>query len=221
MDRIRANFDELAFVRPEQHVWLASPEPGVERVLLDRVGDEVAVATSLVRYAPGSRFAAHEHTRGEEFLVLEGEFADETGGYPAGTYVRNPPGSAHAPFSKRGCVLFVKLRQFAADDLTPRVATIPTDTPAAGWRRDTLHRHRDEHVEIVRAAAGEEVRLNAAYHALELLVVGGRITWQIDAIHTFGRWGWLRTAPGHPLRIRIIEPSVLFVKTRVHHRATG
>ena len=96
--------------------WIASPEPGVERKLLDRVGDEIARATSVVRYVPGSAFASHEHALGEEFLVLAGTFADEFGEYPMGTYVRNPPGSRHRPFSTSGCELFVKLRQFRPED---------------------------------------------------------------------------------------------------------
>jgi anti-sigma factor ChrR (cupin superfamily) len=85
--------------------------------MLDRVGDEVARATSLVHYAPGSQFERHVHGGGEEILVLEGVFSDESGDHAAGTNLRNPPGSAHAPFSREGCLLFVKLRQFASGDL--------------------------------------------------------------------------------------------------------
>ncbi len=89
--------------------------------MLDRIGDEVARATSIVRYAAGSSFARHEHANGEEFLVLAGVFSDNNGDYPTGFYVRNPPGSGHAPFSKNGCRILVKLRQFDPQDLTPVV----------------------------------------------------------------------------------------------------
>lgn len=92
--------------------------PGVSRRLLDRVGGEVARATSVVRYAPGSLFSPHTHTGGEEFLVLEGVFQDEHGDYPTGSYIRNPPGSSHTPGSESGCIIFVKLWQFEPDDLT-------------------------------------------------------------------------------------------------------
>ena len=91
----------------------------VDRRMLDRIGDEVARATSIVRYAPHSRFSAHTHSGGEEFLVLDGVFRDEHGNYPAGTYVRNPPTSRHTPGSEPGCTLFVKLWQFDQDDRTP------------------------------------------------------------------------------------------------------
>jgi anti-sigma factor ChrR (cupin superfamily) len=88
--------------------WSPSPLPGVERRLLDRSGGEVARATSIVRYAPGSSFAAHSHGGGEEILVLDGTFSDETGDHPAGTYLRNPPASVHSPWSDQGCTIWVK-----------------------------------------------------------------------------------------------------------------
>ena len=113
-----------------QAQWLPSPLPGVERRLLDRVGDEVARATSVVRYAPGSRFDRHTHGGGEEILVLDGVFSDERGDHAAGTYLRNPPGSAHTPFSQQGCVLFVKLWQFMAGD----TEAVCIDTRSAAWR---------------------------------------------------------------------------------------
>jgi anti-sigma factor ChrR (cupin superfamily) len=62
----------------------------------------------LERWAEGTRIPAHEHARGEEMLVLEGSFEDEDGGYPAGTWIRNPPGSRHAPFTAAGCLVYVK-----------------------------------------------------------------------------------------------------------------
>ena len=82
--------------------WTPSPLPGVDRRMLDRVGDEVARATSIVRYAPASRFPRHTHPDGEEILVLSGTFSDEHGDYPEGWYLRNPPDSAHRPSSRDG-----------------------------------------------------------------------------------------------------------------------
>lgn len=89
---------------------------GVDRRMLDRIGNEVARATSIVRYAEGSAFSEHTHSGGEEFIVLEGVFQDEHGDYPAGTYVRNPVGTHHIPRSDAGCTIFVKLWQFDPDD---------------------------------------------------------------------------------------------------------
>src|SRR5690242_3139068 len=111
---LHADVTERVVIDTRLAPWTASPEPNVHRIMLDRDGDELARATSIVRYAPGSRFKEHEHGRGEEILVLDGEFCDEHGVYPAGTYLRNPRGTRHSPFSPRGCLLFVKLRQIPA-----------------------------------------------------------------------------------------------------------
>src|ERR671922_130962 len=106
--RINADFTRRVSVHAATSDWVQSPMPGVERKMLDRVGDEVARASSIVRYAPNSRFSAHTHGGGEEFLVLQGVFSDEHGDYSPGTYVRNPVGSCHTPHSEGGCTLFVK-----------------------------------------------------------------------------------------------------------------
>jgi anti-sigma factor ChrR (cupin superfamily) len=107
--------------------WMASPEAGVKRRLLDRCGDEVARATSVVRYEPGAVFPQHSHARGEEIFVLEGTFSDETGDYRAGTYIMNPPGSHHIPFSKEGCTLFVKLQHLGSDQVHQEVVDTNTE----------------------------------------------------------------------------------------------
>ena len=116
---LNADFDQRIVIRPEDREWVASPAGGVERCMLDRIGEEVARATSLVRFAAGSRFDAHTHGGGEEFLVIDGVFSDETGDFPAGSYVRNPIGTEHSPHTDQGCTIFVKLHQFAKDDTTP------------------------------------------------------------------------------------------------------
>ena len=214
--RLRSNFDQIVHVTPDQHVWTPSPLPGVERVMLDRIGGERAVATSLVRYAAGAGYSPHEHGAGEEFIVLDGEFADEQGRYPPLTYVRNPPGSVHRPFSDPGCTLFVKLRQFHPEDQRRCVLPIPERCLNDGWRTELLHEHRGEQAAIVRAAAGANVRLRASHYCRELLVLRGLITWQTEQTRTLAPQSWFRLAPGHPLRVVCLEPSLLFVKTRPH-----
>ena len=115
---LNADFSERVLLHADEIDWLASPMAGVDRRMLDRIGDEVARATTIVRYAPGSQFSPHVHTGGEEFIVLEGVFQDEHGDYPAGSYVRNPPQSSHTPGSAPGCTIFVKLWQFDLEDRT-------------------------------------------------------------------------------------------------------
>ena len=114
--KLHADYSLPAMVDSGELPWTKSPIAGVERRMLERDGDEVARATSLVRYAPGSSFSAHTHDEGEEFLVLQGVFSDETGDFPAGYYVRNAPGSRHTPSSAPGAIIFVKLRQMPAQE---------------------------------------------------------------------------------------------------------
>ena len=97
--------------------WIASPGGHVSRKRVHRVGPaESGQVTSIVRYEPGATFPGHDHPSGEEILVLEGVFSDEHGDWPAGTYLLNPEGFHHAPFSREGCTLFVKLRQYPGTD---------------------------------------------------------------------------------------------------------
>lgn len=126
---INSDFAQKVVIDTSALNWTPSPLPGIERKYLDRVGDEIARASSLVKYSPDSSFTEHTHSGGEEILVLEGTFSDEDADYPAGTYIRNPPNSKHAPYSKEGCVLFVKLRQFSAQD----ESKVRIDTNTATW----------------------------------------------------------------------------------------
>ncbi len=114
--RLNDDLSRPVFVHAAVLDWLPSPAAGVDRRMLYRLGAEVARATSIVRYAPGSAFPEHVHSGGEEILVLEGTFQDEHGDYPAGSYFRNPPGTAHSPAAAEGCTIFVRLWQFRSGD---------------------------------------------------------------------------------------------------------
>lgn len=208
---VRADLSQAALVTPKQWDWRDSPQAGVRRVMLDRVGDEVAVATSLVRYAPDSHFPGHSHARGEEFIVLEGEFADEHGRYPPGTYVRNPPGSHHAPFSEPGCLIWVKLRQFYPDDLEQKVMQLNAEIPACGQQTQVIHEFAEERVLQITAAGGEHLQLPAAEVAQEALVLEGAI---INAGKTLEPMSWLRVPAGTAMDIDTQAPSRVFLKLR-------
>jgi quercetin dioxygenase-like cupin family protein len=178
--------------------WVPSPARGVERRMLYRVGDEIARATSLVRFAPDSRFPLHTHGGGEEILVLEGVFSDETGDYPAGSYLRNPPGTAHAPSSRAGCVLFVKLWQFRADDAAS-VTLRPEDIAAReADGAAVLFENPDETVSIQNWPPGAAILLPNR-QGLELLILSGAM--EADG-ETFEPLSWLRLPPPQDFRAR-------------------
>jgi anti-sigma factor ChrR (cupin superfamily) len=164
--------------------------------MLFRIGDEKARATSIVRYAPESRFPHHAHTGGEEVLVLEGVFQDESGDFPDGSYVRNPPGTGHAPGCDGGCTILVKLWQFRADD-ADRTVRRPGEGEAAERRPGVeastlLFDNGHERVTIEDWAPGGTVAV-ANPDGLELLVVSGSFS---DGSEEMERWTWLRLPAG-------------------------
>ena len=211
--RIHADFSKPAVVIPADDDWVCSPESGVDRLMLDRIGEEVARATSIVRYASGSAFPRHAHPKGEEFLVLEGIFSDESGDYPAGTYVRNPPGTSHAPRSDGGCRILVKLRQFEPDDLEPVVANTKdlsawTTINAVEARLD-LYEFRDEKVAMQRFVAGTEFVFGAQGGA-ELLIVDGAL---IHDGRPLKAESWLRLPDGETTKLLAMKDTIIWLKT--------
>jgi anti-sigma factor ChrR (cupin superfamily) len=195
---INANFDERAVVHSENEPWVASPMKGVDRRMLDRIGDEVARATSIVRYAPGSAFSAHTHSGGEEFLVLDGVFQDEHGDFPVGTYVRNPPTTSHTPSAADGATILVKLWQFDPDDRTQLTIDTTAETPrpvSQGVSEIPLFEDSRERVRIEVWEASARVNL-AGHKGFEALVIEGSFT---EGGELFEKTSWLRLPPGMAL----------------------
>jgi ChrR Cupin-like domain len=200
---LNADFTKRAVVHGAMMPWQASPIPGVERKMLDRIGDEVARATTIVRYAPRSQFSPHAHGGGEEFLVLEGVFQDEHGDYPVGTYVRNPPTSRHNPGSVSGCTILVKLWQFDPDDRTQ--VTLNTtnhqyisDLSRIGVSILPLFSDDRETVQLERWEANTSIDLLAP-DGLEIFVIQGGFS---EGGEVFQVYSWLRLPPNSRLLAR-------------------
>ncbi|GAB0494503.1 hypothetical protein MMPV_005797 [Pyropia vietnamensis] len=201
--RVNDDFSARVLVHSSRLDWVPSPIVGVNRRMLDRMGGEVARATSVVSYAAHSSFSRHTHAGGEEFLVLDGIFSDEHGDYPVGTYVRNPPTSAHTPSSLGGCVIFVKLWQFDPTDRTPVVVDVAKTeavTPAGrpGVTVAPLHTDDREVVAVEVWAPGTVVSLPLPGGG-ELLVLDGTLTEANDELQ---RHSWLRLPVGGRLDAR-------------------
>ncbi len=174
--------------------------------MLDRLGDEVARATTIVRFAPNSRFPAHIHKGGEEFLVLDGVFQDEYGDFPAGSYIRNPPQSQHTPGSAPGCTIFVKLWQFDPSDRTHvRIDTNKMPffpTPGRpGVEIMPLFRDHREDVRLERWAAGCTIPIDAA-GGMEILVLDGSFS---EGGDIFEPLSWLRLPKTAKTEVRPLE----------------
>lgn len=201
--QLNADFSQRAVVHAAQLPWSPSPVPGVERRMLDRIGEEVARATSIVRYAAHSEFSPHTHGGGEEFLVLDGVFSDEHGDFPAGSYIRNPPTSHHRPRSAPGCIIFVKLWQFDLGDRTEvrldttRMEFLPApDRPGVALM--PLFRDAHEEVRLERWRGDAEIALPLP-GGIELLVLDGSLR---EGGESFAPQSWLRLPAGATLRAR-------------------
>lgn len=213
---INADFNKRVVIHAARLDWVPSPMAGVERRMLDRIGEEVARATSIVRYAAGSAFSPHTHGGGEEFLVLDGVFQDEHGNYPAGTYVRNPPTSRHTPGAELGCLMFVKLHQFDPADRTfVRIDTNRIGRVADPERTDVkvspLFEDARETVQLETIAPGASIELGDP-GGFEMLVVDGTLT--IDG-EGYEPQSWLRLPPGGLAQLVTgARPVTIWVKRR-------
>ena len=205
--------DQAVTINTAEMDWEASPMAGVWRKPLAREAAEHGHTTSVVRYDPGSSFSPHLHPKGEEIMVLEGVFSDEHGDYPAGTYLRNPPGSKHSPRSEGGCVLLVKLDQFdPADSDSLRV-----DTNNTGWMPGEsnlqimpLHDYAKESVYLVRWPPDARVRTHRHYGGEEIFVLSGEL---FDEYGRYPAGTWLRSPHNSEHCPYTEEDTVLWVKT--------
>jgi anti-sigma factor ChrR (cupin superfamily) len=213
---VNQDFTKRIAINSEKEVWHKSPSDGVERLYLERDdGGESAVATSIVRFAPGSKFDEHVHDGGEEFIVLEGTFSDEFGLYPKGTYVRNPMGSSHNPYSDSGCILFVKLRQFQTDD--QEQVKINTNNEAwlpglvDGLSVMPLHHFKTEHVALVKWAPNTIFNPHQHWGGEEILVLEGVFH---DEFGVYPKGSWLRSPHlSQHTPFTKEEGALIFVKT--------
>lgn len=192
--------------------WTDSPMPGVKRKRLAREDAEQGHATSIVMYEPGAKFSTHGHPLGEEILVLDGVFSDETGHYPAGTYLRNPEGFQHAPYSDEGCILFVKLHQFQEGDSTQ----VCIDTNATPWQQGigglkvmSLHQYGSESVALVKWPANEHFQPHTHFGGEEIYVISGEF---IDEHGRYPKGSWIRSPHMSQHNPFVEQETIILVK---------
>ncbi|MDW2112826.1 cupin domain-containing protein [Vibrio sp. 1731] len=210
---LNMDFSKRIVIDTAQQEWIASPSKGVWRKPLEREAEESGHTTSVVKYEPNSQFSTHPHPQGEEILVLEGVFSDEYGDYPAGTYLRNPPGSQHAPFSEEGCVILVKLNQFESEDLE----TVRINTNQASWQSGVgglqvmpLHNFEHEHVELVKWPKGEKFQPHRHFGGEEIFVLSGEFR---DELGTYPALSWIRSPHMSEHFPFVEQETIIWVKT--------
>ncbi|RXJ74180.1 anti-sigma factor [Veronia nyctiphanis] len=208
------DFDKTVKINGGETPFSPTPMKGVERMMFERRGDEVAIrATSIVRYAPESYFEPHMHPGGEEFITLEGTFQDEYGDYPKGYYVRNPVRGTHRPFSDDGCEIFVKLAQLPPEENQEQVII---DMNTAEWKADgekatKLHLWKSEyeHTDIFRFEAGYEAETTLFDDVAEYFVVNGVAN--VNGAD-YPERSWLRFAKGTPITLKTASGATVYRK---------
>ncbi len=211
--KLNADLTKRAIAYTDELPWVDSPASGVQRRMLERDGEEVARATTIVRFAPNSYFPEHSHGGGEEFFVLDGVFSDEHGDYGQGTYIRNPVGSKHTPYTKEGTTILVKLWQMNPEDQTYSVI----DTNITPWQLGTvigqkimpLHTFGDEKVELQSWEAGTALELLFS-KGVEIFVLSGTLE---DEKGHYPENTWLRDMSDGSYRFKTVDGCVFYLKT--------
>lgn len=209
---LNMNFEQRVVIETHQQPWVASPHGGVWRKPLARESAERGHATSLVKFDAGASFSEHDHPLGEEILVLSGTFSDQSGDYNTGSYFRNPEGFTHAPFSKDGCVLLVKLHQFTDGDNEHVVI----DTQKAEWTPGIgglsvmpLHSYKGESTALVKWPKGERFQLHRHFGGEEVFVIKGEF---IDEYGRYPQGTWIRSPHLSEHNPYVEEETIILVK---------
>ena len=209
---LNMDFSHIACSLAKDQHWVKSPADGVSRIHLEREAAESGHTTSFVQFEPDSYFPEHVHTQGEEIYVLEGVFSDENDDYPAGTYLRNPPGSRHKPFTNEGCTIFVKLEQFQKDD-TKHVVVRPEEQQ---WQQGigklkvlSLHVHNTQSTALVYWPANEVFQPHTHWGGEEIVVIKGKF---IDEHGEYPAGSWIRSPHMSQHYPRVEEETLILVK---------
>lgn len=207
------NRDEKLAIPTSEMAWVDSPESMVKRKPLEREKEESGQVTSVVEYKPGATFKAHSHPMGEEIFVLDGEFADERGRYPKGTYIRNPPGSSHSPFSEKGCVLFVKLNQFKSGD-TEQVVVESTKEPwlqgSGSLKVKPLHDFKGQGTALVLWPKDAKFQPHSHWGGEEIFVLDGTFK---DEHQDYPKHTWIRSPHLSSHNPFVTDGCLILVKT--------
>jgi len=216
-DAINGDLAVRAVADTNRMQWTPSPSGSVWRKRVHLVGPpESGQVTSVVRYEPHSTFPSHDHPDGEEILVLDGVFSDEHGDWPAGTFLLNPEGFRHRPFSEPGCVLFVKLRQFAGRERrhicvdTNTLAWEPTSIRGVACKK--LYEQAGFRDVIVLERWAPETDRGVICHeqGAEFFVLDGDFD---DEAGSYATRCWLRLPAGARHRPRSVNGCTLYVKS--------
>jgi len=214
IQELNADHSRRAVVETASMEWETSEAGGVLRKRMERIDEKPEPVTTIVQYQADSAFPAHQHVKGEEIFVLEGTFSDNHGNYAAGSYLRNPPGTSHSPYSEEGCIIFVKLQQFQTTDSkqlniqTKQQQWLPGLVP--GLSVMPLHEHMNENVALVKWEENTIFQSHRHVGGEEIFVLEGKFE---DEFGSYPQGTWLRNPPDSFHTPFSKEGCVIYVKT--------
>ncbi len=209
MENYNMDLSKKLTINTAKESFIRSPVGGVNSIPLEREGAESGRTTSIVEYIACAASQSHSHPLGEEIFVLEGMFSDENGDYPAGTYIRNPPGTSHAPFSKKGCKIFVKSNQM---DLRDKKQVV-IDTTKTSWHPGYGNLEvmpLTENAALVKWPKGERFVDHTHHGGEEIFVLKGEF---IDEHGRYPKGTWIRSPHLSTHFPFVEEETIIFVKT--------
>ena len=209
MEKYNIDLSKKVMINTTKEIFISSPSGGENRIPLEREDAESGRTTSIVEYLAGAAFQSHSHPLGEEIFVLEGIFSDENGDYPAGTYIRNPPGTSHAPFSKKGCKIFVKLNQMDLKDNEQIVIDTNKTSLHPGYG-DLEVKPLAENAALVKWPKGARFLDHSHHGGEEIFVLKGEF---IDEHGRYPKGTWIRSPHLSTHFPFVKEETIIFVKT--------
>lgn len=87
----------------DQHNALGRSGAEISRLYRE---EESGQQVALIRCVPGATAEKHTHSGHETFVILEGDFQDESGVFKKGDIVVYPPNSSHSWRSNAGALIF-------------------------------------------------------------------------------------------------------------------
>lgn len=220
---LNSDKSQSCLVNTDSVDWIETAAGGVRRKMIERIGGEVARATTVVNFQPNASFPAHVHRGGEEFLVLQGDWYDDWATQPAYTYVRNYIGSKHTPrIGPKGCTILVKLCQMSELHKEPDHSQWDISESNRSWRVCSSIRGRQllnvfesplEEVHFERWQPNQSGYVDIPETGEEVFVIEGSFA---DELGEHRAWSWSRNAGDRPRLKRTSGPQgcLLYVKSR-------
>ncbi len=209
MENYNMDLSRRVVIDTENHTLKSFQPNGTFRIPLESESRESGRLTSIVKFTPGAKLDQSTHSSGEEIVVLEGVLSDEQENYPAGTYLRIPPGDYRIFSSKQGCKIFRKSNQLLPLD----TENIVINTNNAEWHPG--HGNLEvmplsDNTALVKWPKGAVFVNHSHYGGEEIFVLKGKFN---DEHGSYPKGTWIRSPHLSTHFPFVEEETIIFVKT--------